>query len=197
MDIDSCITKRRSIRKYSNKKVDLKLIGSLLETATKAPSSGNLQNWKFVIVTEKEIKNKLTEACLDQNWMKTAPVFIIICSDTRRVEKAYSKRGALYATQNCAIAATYIMLKAIDLGLSTCWVGAFIPNAVSRIIELPDSLIPEAILTVGYAQKDVLKKTPRTEYKKITHFEKYGQKELKASIFPLQKHLDKLKEKLK
>lgn len=197
MQLDECINKRKSIRKYSNKKLDLKLIGTLLDTATKAPSSGNIQNWKFIVVTDKEIKDKLTEASLDQKWMKTAPVFIVVCSDLEKIKKFYPKRASLYEIQNCAIASTYIMLKATDLGLGTCWVGAFAPNAVSKILELPDSVIPGAIITVGYPQKDVLRKTPRTEYKKLTYFNKYGEKELEFSIFPLQKHLDKLKEKLK
>ena len=197
MELDLCINKRKSIRKYSSKKVDLKLIGTLLETATKSPSSGNIQNWKFIVVTDIGIKNKLVEACLDQKWMKTAPIFIVICSDTEKVEKAYPRRGSLYASQNCAISATYIMLKATDLGLSTCWVGAFAPKMVSRILELPENIIPESILTIGYSQKDVLKKTPKIEYKKLTYFEKYGQKELDFSVFPLQKHLDILKEKFK
>lgn len=201
MNIDSCIENRKSIRKYSNKKVDLKLIGQLIETATKAPSSGNIQNWKFVVVTDKKIKDKLVEAALNQTWMKSAQIFVVVCSDTEKVEKAYPKRGSLYATQNCAIAATYMMLKATDLGLSTCWVGAFAPNMVSKALELPPGIIPEVILTIGYAQKDVLKRTPRIAYKKITHFEVYGQKELEDSIFPISEKLEtsikKILEKLK
>lgn len=189
MDLNLCIEKRKSIRKYSNKKVDLKLIGALLDVATKAPSSGNIQNWKFIVVTDKEIKEKLVKASLDQKWMKTAPVFIIVCSDIEKIQKFYPKRSSLYEIQNCAIASTYIILKAIDLGLGTCWVGAFAPNAVSKILELPSHIIPEAIITVGYPQKDVLRKTPRTEYKKLTHFEVYGQKELDLSIWPLSKYL--------
>ena len=63
MNLDSCIEKRKSIRKYSSKKVNIKLIGQLLETATKAPSAGNIQNWKFIVVSEKDTKNKLTETC--------------------------------------------------------------------------------------------------------------------------------------
>lgn len=199
MNLDSCIEKRKSIRKYSSKKIDIKLIGSLLETATKAPSAGNIQNWRFVVVTDKKIKDKLVSVCLNQTWMKTAQIFIVVCSDVERAKKFYEKRGALYGPQNCAIACTYIMLKATDLGLGTCWVGAFAQNAVSKILELPPQIIPEAIITVGYPQKDVLRRTPRTEYKKLTWFEKFGmeQKELDFSIWPLQKHLDKLKKKLK
>lgn len=195
MNLDNVIENRKSIRKYSSKKVDIKLIGQLLETATKAPSAGNIQNWKFIIVSEKETKNKLTKACLNQNWMKTAPVFIIVCSDTQIVKKFYPKRAELYAPQNCAIACTYILLKATDLGLGTCWVGAFAPQAVQKILHLPDPIVPEAIITIGYPQKDVLRKTPRTAYKKLTWFEKFGrtQQQLDFSLYPLDKHLKKLK----
>ncbi len=193
MQLDQCIEKRISIRKYSSKKVPLKLIGTLLETATKAPSSGNIQNWKFIVVTNKNIKSKLANACLNQNWIKSAPVLIVVCSDTEKIKKAYPKRGSLYEIQNCAIAATYIMLKATDLGLASCWVGAFAPKIIQRILELPPNIIPEAIITIGYPQKDISKKTPRISYNKITYFEKYGQKELDFSIYPLNKHLKKLK----
>lgn len=195
MNLDSCIEKRKSIRKYSNKKVDIKLIGTLLETATKAPSAGNIQNWKFIVVTDKEKKNKLVSASLNQTWMKTASVFIVVCSDTKIVKSFYKKRGTLYAPQNCAIACTYIMLKATDLGLGTCWVGAFAPNAVSKILELPPHIVPEAIITVGYPQKDILRRTPRISYRKLTWFEKFGRKnkQLNLSIFPLSKFTKKLK----
>lgn len=193
MNLDSCIEKRKSIRKYSSKKVNIKLIGQLLETATKAPSAGNIQNWKFIVVSDKKTKNKLTEASLNQKWMKAAPVFIVVCSDAQIVKKLYPKRAKLYSQQNCAITCTYIMLKATDLGLGTCWVGAFNPKTVQRLLKIPDNLIPEAIITIGYPQKEIFRKTPRIEYKKITYFEKFGQKTLDFSIFPLAKNVKKLK----
>ena len=81
MDIGKVIESRRSIRSYKDKKVSWKLISEILNAATFSPSSGNQQNWRFVIVNEGDKKSQIAVACLKQEWMNTAPIHIVICAD--------------------------------------------------------------------------------------------------------------------
>ncbi|MBI5798050.1 nitroreductase family protein [Candidatus Woesearchaeota archaeon] len=182
---------RRSIRRYQDKEVPLSVIAEVLDLAGYAPSSGNLQNWKFIIVTDKEKKQELADACLQQSWMSEAPVHIVICNDHEDVKTHYGKLGRMYSIQNCANVAMGIMLAAYDQGLGSCWVGSFDNEAVQRILSIPEEMDPEIILTIGYSEET---KTPslREDPRDITYFNKWGEK---TSFFP--SHLEQLKKKIK
>ena len=79
----------------------------------------------------------------------------------------------MYGTQNCAAAASHILLKAQELGLGTCWVGAFDDEGVKDLLHLPDYLTPEIILTVGYAEEWEKDESPIPVHL-LTHFNQYG-----------------------
>ena len=153
MQLQDAILKRRSIRRYKEKDVPVSLVGDILDVAKHAPSSGNLQNWKFIIVTDLEKREKLAEASLEQYWMIEAPVHIVICNDYQKVKAHYGKMGRMYSIQNCAAVAYGIMLLAAEKGLGSCWIGAFDPDAVQRELEIPDEMDPEIIITLGYSKK--------------------------------------------
>ncbi len=154
MDVKSAITKRRSIRAYKDKKVNQGIINDILDAARYTPSSGNVQNWHVVIITDEEIKQKISDCCLQQNWMNQAPVLIAVCNRIAEVERMYGERGKnLYSIQNCAAFIQNILTMATAHGLATCWVGAFDDNAMSRCLNLPSGIKPEAIITIGYADE--------------------------------------------
>ncbi len=177
MELKNIIQKRKSIRNYQKKDVKSWVIGEILDSARYAPSAGNAQNWRFIVVKDKDMKNKLAEASLKQYWMNTAPVFIVVCSDDYKIEKLYGERGKLYAVQNCAVAAAYIMLKAVELDLGTCWVGAFDNEKVSKILGLSPDLTPQAIITLGYPEKDqLIKPFKRHDLDKLVYFNAYKNK---------------------
>lgn len=187
MDIDACITDRRSCRTYKNKKVQWDAVGEIIDAATHAPSAGNLQNWFFVIVDNEALKKEIANICLNQIWMAQAPILIVICNDQDKVTKRFSTRGKMYATQSCAIAAGHMMLKAESLGLATCWIGSFDERAIQRLLYIPDTIIPEMILTLGYP--DILdKEIPRKSFDLVTYFNRYGEKRRDVSFLPLSKY---------
>jgi nitroreductase len=193
MTIENIIKERTSIRKYLDKKISFDKIGKILEAGTYAPSSGNIQNWLFIIVRDQQKKEEIALASLKQYWMTSAYAYIIICNNTEKIEKLYGNRGKLYATQNCALAAQNMMLMAQSLGLATCFVGAFDPGTVSRILKLPFTIIPEIILTLGYSNEKPMKKS-RNPIDRITFFEEYGKKMIDTSFWPLQKFEKNIKE---
>lgn len=194
MQLDEVIKKRISVRKYSEKLVTLDKIAALLETARTAPSSGNLQDFKFIVVNDKNIKSQIAEASLRQFWMNSAPVFIVVCSDIGRLELYYKERAKEYALQNSAAAAMLISLKSIDLGLASCWVNVFDQNAVSRSLGLNETIKPYIILTVGYEEyKGEKKKLSKIPLSRITFFNKYGTNIINVKTWAKEKYLDKIK----
>lgn len=161
MDILSIIKSRRSIREYKKENVPDELINKLLESAIYAPSEGNLQPWKFYVIRDRNIRLKLAKAALEQYFISEAPVAIVVCADLIATSP-YGARGInLYCLQSTAASVQNILLTAHSLGLGTCWVGAFEEEEVSRILNLPDSLRPVAIIPVGYPAEN-----PRTPHRK-------------------------------
>jgi len=151
MELIDAILGRRSIRKYKEKDVEDEKIRKILEAAIWAPSSGNTQTWRFYIVRDERIKRELSASALNQRHIRESPVVIVVGYDMQEMYSAYRERGVtLYAIQDAAAATQNMLLRAYDLGLGTCWVGAFDENEVSRILDLPKYVRPVAIVTVGY-----------------------------------------------
>ena len=127
-------------------------IGKLIYAAHSAPSSGNLQNWKFIIVQDENLRKSIAEACYGQLWMATAPVYIVVCGNPDRGSQFYGIRGErLYTIQNCAAAVQNILLAAHDIGLGSCWVGAFEEDTLRDLLGIPEHIRPQAIITIGHA----------------------------------------------
>jgi nitroreductase len=174
VSFEELIAKRRSIQSYKDIPVEKAKWGKMLVAAGMAPSAGNLQNWRFILVFDKEKIRKISEYCFKQTWISSAPFLVVVCSDTEQMRKYYGERGEhLYAIQNVAAATTLMMLAAEDMGLSTCWVGAFDEHSVGHMFMLPKWLRPVTILTVGYAneEKPVPQRQPVYRY---TFIEGYG-----------------------
>lgn len=151
MDVLQAIKKRKSVRAYTNEKVSEKDVERLIDAARWAPSAGNIQPWAFVVVKDVETKQKLSYAALNQNFIQKAPVVIVVCADLIRSSRGYGRRGVhLYSLQDTAAATENILLAAQELGLATCWVGAFRENEVAEAVKAPRNLRPVAIVPVGY-----------------------------------------------
>jgi nitroreductase len=178
MEFDQVIQTRRSIRNFKPDPVSDKAILDILEAARQAASGSNIQPWRFIIIRSPETKEKLKAATIFRFALK-APVVIAICTDltaldTRpdrvvelfqagvfdgvEVDGEYvaperSKEQVLtYLNMNVGIAVTHMMLKAVDLGLGTCWIGGFDPAKTKEILALDNTLHVTALLPVGYPE---------------------------------------------
>lgn len=167
------IKTRRSIRKYKNIKVDLEKINLILEAGRWAPSSGNLQNWYFIVVQDKKKINKIAEYCM-QPWISTAPLVIVVCSDTERVVDWYGERGRFYSIQNIAAAVQNMLLQAHSIGLGSCWIGAFNEEKIKELLKIPKNIEVHAIITLGYP--DESPESERKPLEDIVFFEEWGSK---------------------
>lgn len=176
MDVFRAIMERKSIRKFEKKPVDDKLIGVMLYMATQAPSAGNVQEWRFIVVKNEEQKRKLWEAALEQNQILDAPVNIVVCADLDSISLKYGKRGeVLYSIQDTAAAIENLLLAAYGLGLGTCWIGAFDEEMIKHALSLPETIRPVAIICVGYPAEDP-KKPTRKPFENLTWLNKWGEK---------------------
>lgn len=172
--LSNTIKNRRSVRSYEDKPVSDDLIEKILDSARYAPSAGNRQPWEFIVVKNKDMKNKLIEAAFNQEWMRDVPVFIVACINMKIASATYGERGTrLYCIQSIANAIQNMLLTAESLGLNTCWIGAFSESAVSILLECPEYVRACAIITLGYGKEkpDMPKRLPIEE---IGHKEKFG-----------------------
>lgn len=174
MEVLECIRTRRSIRLYLSVPIEWEKIGSVLEAGRLAPSSGNLQDWKFIVVTDAGLRKEIAKISMEALWMETAPVHIVVCADTEKNKRFYGIRGErLYSVQDCAAAVMSMCLAAHTVGLGTCWVGAFDEHALSRLLDIPEQIRPQAIVTVGYPdEKPEMPK--RYTLENITFLDKWG-----------------------
>lgn len=155
METLDCIEKRRSIRNYNDTPVEWEKVGNILRAGQLAPSSGNVQDWKFIAVTDKTKRAALANASLKQHWVAKAPVIIVVYSDPKPTQRFYGLRGEkLYTIQNCAAAIENMLLAATDQGLASCWIGAFDEEMVSRVLGAPNGVRPQALIPIGYTDED-------------------------------------------
>jgi nitroreductase len=145
---------RRSIRRFEDKDITKEQLTHLIEAARSAPSAGNCQPWYFYIIKNKKIQAELKECAYGQGFILSAPACITVCTDSKRCEARYGERGkTLYVFQDTAAAIQNILLCAKDMGLGSCWVGAFDEPKAAQILNLPENLRPVALIAVGYADQ--------------------------------------------
>ncbi len=153
MSILDTIKSRRSVRDFTNEEIPESAIEALVDALRWAPSAGNLQSRKFYFVFNEEVRNKLAQTGLKQDFVSfiaRAPLVVVACAD-HQIASRYGVRGIhLYCIQDTAASVQNLLLAAHELGLGACWVGAFKVDKVREILNLPDNLIPVAIVPVGY-----------------------------------------------
>ncbi len=150
MGVLDVIKARRSIRDFIDREISEDAMSRLIDAAVWAPSAGNLQSRKFYFVLNQEIKKRLAAAALNQGFVARAPLAVVACMD-RRIAQRYGDRGVnLYAIQDVSASIINMMLVAHEMGLGSCWVGAFDEFEVIEILDLPDNLRPVAIIPLGY-----------------------------------------------
>ena len=151
LDVLEAIKERRSIRSFTTENVSDDAVKQLIEAARWAPSAGNTQPLELVVVRAQKIKSLLTMAALNQMFILKAPVVFVVCADTTRSKKGYGGRGKkLYSIQDTGAAVENILLAANEMGLATCWVGAFNEKDVAKAINAPKNTRPLAIIPVGH-----------------------------------------------
>ncbi|CEA13501.1 MULTISPECIES: nitroreductase family protein [Methanobacterium] len=169
MDVFEAVTQRKSIRKYKDKEIEKEKLIKVLESARIAPSASNRQEWKFIVVKDEDTRSRLVSAAHYQKFVGQAPVTIVACStESERIMPC----GQHAYTVDLSIAVSFMMLEATELGLGTCWLGAFDEEAVKEILGIPSDIRVPAMFTLGYADENPVAR-PRKALKDIVSHEKY------------------------
>lgn len=149
MEFDEVVKKRKSVRSFLSKPVDFRAILDAIHSANLGPYAGNVNNMKYVIVEDKREIEALAKHA-EQTWISNAQAVIVVCTEDMHIEKMYGERGRIYSRQQAGAAINTIMLKLTELGISTCWVGAYTDEVIRGILGAPAHVNIEAIIPVGY-----------------------------------------------
>lgn len=169
MDVFTAISQRSSVRAYKATDVEEDKLKRILEAARLSPSAGNRQEWKFVIVKSNETKKKLANAAFGQSFIGEAPIVIVACGTE---SKAIMACGQSAYTVDVSIACAFMILQAYELGLGTCWIGAFKEDEVKKILKIPEEVRVVAMTPLGYPDQPHSQKF-RKGPDQIVCFEKY------------------------
>ena len=158
MEAIQAIMSRRSIRRYTDKKIPDKTIITLLKAAMNAPSAHNRQPWHFIVVDDRDLLKKVPEYHQYSKMLKNASHAIVVLGDTKIQETEFWIHDCSAASENILIAAN-----ALDLG--AVWLGVH-PNknlisGTKKLFNVPDNVIPLGIISLGYPTET---KPPRENY---------------------------------
>jgi nitroreductase len=195
METLKAIEKRNSVRRFLEIPIKHSDLTKILKAGSQAPTSANIITTSITVVTKKEKKEQIANACLNQTWITQAPIVLVLCSDIESIKDIYKNRAELYATQNAAVTAQNILIAATDLDIGSCFVSAFTNSPLQKALELPKHIKPQVVIPLGYSDDKKTKKK-RERLQNMIFFEKYGKK-TKSSIFPLKKHKNKIKKLIK
>ncbi len=155
------VKNRRSVRRFRPDAIPREALEACVEAARLAPSAENVQPWRFLIVDDPALKDKLCASAFSgvyrfTQWAARAPVLVVLFAELDVLANRLGKRvtGIDYYLIDTGIAGEHFCLQAAELGLGTCWIGWFSPRGVRKALGSPRRLRPVALFAVGYADGD-------------------------------------------
>lgn len=127
------------------------MIKYLARSCYLAPSAGDVHPYRIVLVRERPKRKELASACYGQEFVTEAPVSMVFFVDQGAASQWYGKRGTdLYSLLDVGAAVENLMLAAVDIGLGTCWVGAFDEEAANSLLGAPPGWRAVSVITIGH-----------------------------------------------
>ena len=170
MNVIDAIKTRKSVRSYLEKPIEEEKLNAVLEAGRHAPSASNRQDWRFVIVRDPELKEKIAEAAGGQTFVGEAPVIVVACAET---DNYVMRCGQLCYPIDVAIALDHITLSAVEVGLGTCWIGLFDEKKVKEILSIPGEIRVVALMPLGYPTYPAPKEKSRLPFEKIVKYDRW------------------------
>ncbi|HHW09385.1 MAG TPA: nitroreductase [Firmicutes bacterium] len=171
MELYEAIRTRRSVRAYEDRPIPEDVLMRVMEAARLAPSARNLQPWKFILVTDPELRRQVAEAANGQMFIATAPV--IIAGVALEPAHVMSCEVPAYAV-NLGIAMEHIALAAAAEGLGTCWIGAFSQSKVKEILKVPEPYKIVELMPLGYPKEgSAMTRRPRKSLDEIICYDTF------------------------
>jgi len=161
-DFFQTVRHRHSVRQYQDDMpVEKEKLHAILETLISAPSAGDLQSYRVIVVENSEQREAISDAADSQDFIASAPVCLVFCTDAERASEKFGERGReLFTIQDTTIAAAYAQLAIVAAGLASTWVGKFDTEKLRKVLEIDKQLEPIVLLSLGYAA-ELPEPTPR------------------------------------
>lgn len=152
MEVYEALLSRRSIRRYSDRKIEKKIVDKIIYAGMHAPSAVNKQPWHFIIFEDKETCRKVTEVHKSSTMLLSSAINILVCYDeTLQHDEGYGLLDCSAATQN-------ILLAAHGMGIGSCWIGIYPREnrmaALEQLFKLPKHIKPFSIISLGYPDEE-------------------------------------------
>ena len=152
MECLDAIYGRRSIRRYTEDLVSDEQVETLMRAAMAAPSAGNQQSWRFIVVRDRAVLQQLAEATPYSKMLADAPLGLVVAGDTR------DERHPGYWVQDCSAAIQNLLVAAHSIGLGAVWIGVH-PVAdrvenVRKACGVPEGVVPMAMISVGHPAEE-------------------------------------------
>lgn len=177
MNLD-IIYKRRSIRRYDNRPVAPELVNELLRAAMSAPSAGNEQPWQFVVITNRNILDRIPNIHPYAGMAKEAQVAILVCGDLDR------EKHQGFWVQDCSAATENLLIAAAGLGLGAVWCGVHPrqdrEKGFRSLLGIPQRIVPFALIPIGWPAEE--KGSADRHDSSRVHYDKWGVREHPVTI---------------
>ena len=158
---------RRSIRRFKSDEIEEELIREILDVARWAPSGGNRQPWKFIVIRDRSRLNRLSECSTGAKPLREARAAIAVVVDPKVSPGTHLLDGAN--------ATLYILLAAHALGLGGVWIHALGNQGMREVLDVPDDQELVSLVALGWPAEDP-KPRPRKQLEELVFFERYGGK---------------------
>lgn len=175
------IKHRRSVRNFLDRPVEREKIMLCLEAARLAPSACNSQPWKFIVVDDAELKDRLCRAAFGgvysvTSFARKAPLIVAVVSEKAKFLERIGGfiRDTRFYLIDIGIATEHFILQAEELELGTCWIGWFDEAAVKSTLNVPKDRKVDILIAVGYYDKEKLRRPhKRDSLEEIAAFNSY------------------------
>jgi nitroreductase len=160
MEFYKVMKTRRSVRNYRSDPIPEDVMNNVMNAVRMAPSGSNKQPWKFILVKDPELKDRLQKASNNQIFIGEAPAAIVACG----YDVSYNRggyMGEMTFLVDVSIAFTHLVLAARAEGLGTCWLGDFENKEVKELLDVPDDWNVVAVTPIGYPRDDAFVETDR------------------------------------
>ena len=177
MDIYDVIRTRRSVRAYRPDPIPEEVLTRVLDAARVAPSAGNRQPTRLILVAEPEARQKLAEMCGDQGFIGEAPIVVVACGRGANLRSPAAKPH--YKTiVDATLVLDHLTLAARAEGLGTCWIGVLGEKANEKVMDflgVPEDTEVVGITPLGYPKDDAFKEPgSRISREEFVRWERWG-----------------------
>ncbi|MFH2110648.1 MAG: nitroreductase family protein [Candidatus Bathyarchaeota archaeon] len=169
MNVFEAIKTRKSVRKYKPQPIPEDHLKQIMTAAQLAPSAGNKQPWRFILVQDPDTKKKLGTIARNQTWISDAGVIVAALAMDKKSPEVYER----WAERDVMTAVEHMVLAAWELGYGTCWIGAFNEDQVKELLNVPKEMTVINLLPIGVPDQ-----TPeprgRKNLEELFHLDRYG-----------------------